>query len=327
MRKSRRCPRLRTLLVAIATASLTVGCGTSQTPTQPSATPSGPADLVATTYVDARTVDLTIDSPALRTRTTVRVLLPTDFAVATNRQWPVLYLLHGCCDSYLSWTRSTDIEALSAGSEVLIVMPDAGKAGFYSNWIDGPAWETFHLTELPSLLARTFRAGPGRAIAGNSMGGFGALSYTARHRGMFLAAASFSGIVHTRLSPAQSQRYLGLVESQGQEPLSLWGDPTSDSQRWAAHNPYDLASRLRDVPLFVSVGNGDGGPLDAAGQPVDDLEASLYAENIALRHRLQELGANATFDFYGPGHHDWPYWQRELHKAWPMLMTALGSPS
>jgi len=57
---------------------------------------------------------------------------------------------------------------------------------------------------------------------------------------------------------------------------------------------------------------------------VDRVEQALYAENVAFRARLTLLGAAAaTFDFYGPGSHDWPYRQRELHRAWPLLTNAL----
>ena len=51
---------------------------------------------------------------------------------------------------------------------------------------------------------------------------------------------------------------------------------------------------------------------------------ALHAENVAFRARLMQLGAAATFDSYGPGSHDWPYWQRELHRAWPLLTNTLG---
>ena len=33
-----------------------------------------------------------------------------------------------------------------------------------------------------------------------------------------------------------------------------------------------------------------------------------------------------TVNSYGNGTHTWPYWQRELHRSWPQLMTALGLP-
>ena len=273
--------------------------------------------------VSERMVDVTVWSPALRGRTTVRLLLPTHYRDRPLARWPSLYLLHGCCDSYVSWTRSTDIEQLSAASDVLVVMPDGGRVGFYSDWLNGPGWERFHTAELPQLLASRYRASDRRAVAGNSMGGLGALIYTARHPGLFAAAASFSGIVHTRLSGDESRSYLGLIDSEGEHPYAVWGAPSVDHQIWAAHNPYDLAQDLLTTPLFISVGNGQPGPLNRGGA-LDQVEVALHAENVAFRARLTQLGAAATFDFYGPGSHDWPYWQRELHRAWPLLTNALG---
>ena len=94
---------------------------------------------------------------------------------------------------------------------------------------------------------------------------------------------------------------------------------------WAAHNPYDLAPRLRGTQLFVAVGTGQPGPLDRAGTAASTIESSLAAENAALAERLRALKIPAQFDFYGPGTHDWPYWQRDLHQAWPLLQHALGA--
>jgi diacylglycerol O-acyltransferase / trehalose O-mycolyltransferase / mycolyltransferase Ag85 len=128
--------------------------------------------------------------------------------------------------------------------------------------------------------------------------------------------------VHTRLSDDESRFYLGLIESEGEHPYAVWGAPTVDHQIWAAHNPYDLAQDLLTTPLFISVGNGQPGRLNRAGA-LDRVEEALHAENIAFRAHLTQLGAAAPFDFYGPGSHDWPYWQRELHRAWPLLTNAL----
>ena len=114
-----------------------------------------------------RMIDVRLWSPALRARTTVRLLLPPAYAERPDARWPSVYLLHGCCDDYLSWTRSTDIEELSATTDVLVVMPDGGRVGFYSDWLDGPGWETFHAVELPALLADRYRAGEQRSLAGS----------------------------------------------------------------------------------------------------------------------------------------------------------------
>ncbi len=315
------------MMLAVIVVLGGLACGGSTKARSGTRSPGGVAQLriVATTVLSARMRDLTVASPALGRTVKVRLLLPVHYSARPEGRWPVLYLLHGCCDTYQSWTRSTDVEALTAHSDVLVVMPDGGKAGFYSDWLSGPRWETFHLVELRRILEREYRASKVMAVAGVSMGGLGALAYAARHPGLFRAAASFSGIVDTRLTPQESMRYVDLVRSQGEDPGHLWGDPRGDSAVRAAHNPYDLAPGLRGTQLFVAVGTGQPGPLDPAGTAASTIETSLAAENAAFAERLRALKIPAQVDFYGPGTHDWPYWQRDLHHAWPLLQHALGA--
>jgi S-formylglutathione hydrolase FrmB len=233
----------------------------------------------------------------------VRLLLPD----RGTRPWPVLYLLHGCCDGYQSWTRSTDVESIPALRRVLVVMPEGGAVGFYSNWRDGPAWETFHTSELPKLLERSYGAGTPRAIAGLSMGGLGAMDYAARHPGLFDAAASFSGVLHPLAEP---RLWLGLFGAYTPDPLAVWGDPERDRANWAAHDPTALAGTLRGTRLYVASGSGPG----------DRTEALVGRETRAFAARLHSLGIRATLHLYRGGRHDWPYWQRELKRALPTLL-------
>ena len=195
------------VLAVIVVLGAACGGGTKAQPGARSAGGAAQLRVVATTVLSARMRDLTVASPALGETVKARLLLPVRYQARPGFRWPVLYLLHGCCDTYQSWTRSTDVEALTARSDVLVVMPDGGKAGFYSDWLTGPRWETFHLAELRRILKRDYRAGPVMAVAGASMGGLGALAYAARHPGLFRAAASFSGIVDTRLTPREPMRY------------------------------------------------------------------------------------------------------------------------
>jgi alpha-glucoside transport system permease protein len=293
--------------------------------------------VVATQTLGPRVRDLTIDSPALGRSAKVRLLLPRRFQAQPNRRWPVLWLLHGCCDTYQSWTRSTDVEELDGLADVLVVMPEAGQVGFYSDWRspgrDGPSrWETFHLTELRQLLERDWRAGNRRVVAGLSMGGLGAMAIAARHPGMFRAAASYSGLLHTRYQgdPLPGPRMIqDLLRDYDEDPDALWGDPRRHGDLWAAHNPYDLAPQLREVGLFVSVGNGQPGPLDgpATNGQLQQIEQALYPQNLAFVERLRQLGIPVRFDNYGPGIHNWPYWQRELHRSLPLLLEALQRPA
>ena len=319
------------LLLTVVTTGI-AACGTSQPP-RVGSPPGRPAQVLATEVLSPRVRDLVIDSPALGRYAMVRLLLPRPFSAEPGRRWPVLWLLHGCCDTYQSWTRSTDVEELSGLADVLVVMPEAGQVGFYSDWRapgrGGPSrWETFHLTELRQLLERDWRAGNRRVVAGLSMGGLGAMAYAARHPGMFAAAASYSGLLHTRYQgdPLPGPQLIqGLLRQFGEDPGGLWGDPRRQGDVWAEHNPYDLASGLRGVRLFVSFGNGQPGPLDtpAVSGEAQQAEASLYPQNVAFVERLGQLGIPVRSDAYGPGTHDWPYWQRELHRSLPLLLDAL----
>lgn len=300
-------------------------------PLTPAVADSG-ARVVSEQRVDARTIDLTISSPSLRELTLpkVRLLLPSGWDAQPGRRWPVLYLLHGGgdLDGYRSWTKQTDVEQLVASRDVLVVMPDAGFVGFYSNWWNQgrqgpPEWETFHLSEVPSILSASYRADFSRAaIAGLSMGGFGALSYAGRHPGMFRAAASYSGVLHTLMYPDDIRNDLLLTLH---HPDDLWGHPVNDAGIWRAHNPYDLAAGLTGIPVFVSCGNGQPGELDPPLTLPNEGEGKLLQESQAFTSRLRTLGGTVTEDFYGNGTHAWPYWQRELHRSFPMLMQAIGA--
>ncbi|WP_329240533.1 esterase family protein [Actinoallomurus sp. NBC_01490] len=276
---------------------------------------------MARQWIDERTLDLTIDSPAMAGDEQVRLLLPPDAEARPHKRWPVLYLLHGCCDSYVSWTRSTDVERLTARTDVLVVMPEAGTDGFYSDWWNGgsggsPRWETFHLTELRQILERGFGAGPRRAVAGLSMGGYGAMKYA--ETGLFRAAASYSGVLDPLSDPDGVLAYL--------YPNALWGDPVAQRAVWKANDPTDHADLLHGVKLFVASGNGQpGGPYDGSSQTTDRTEAEVYAESLNFVHALRQAHVPVTTDFYGPGHHAWQYWQQDLHRSFPMLMHAIGA--
>jgi len=207
-------------------------------------------------------------------------------------------------------------------------MPDGGRAGFYSDWSNNgragpPRWETFHLHELRGLLEDRYGAGPRRAIAGVSMGGFGALSYAARNPGMFRAAASYSGLVHTLYQPSGPRIVRGVLDREGEDPDDLWGDPDKQEPIWRDHNPYDLAPRLRSIPVFVSAGDGRPGPLDQPGMTDESGEGTLVVQSQALVSRLRQVGVRVQADLYGPGLHRWPYWQRELHRSLPLLLGPL----
>jgi S-formylglutathione hydrolase FrmB len=225
---------------------------------------------------------------------------------------------------YTAWTHDLDVQDVPALRHVLVVMPEGGPAGFYSDWVGGtPGWERFHLDEVLPIVQRGYGASADRAIAELSMGGFGALSYAARHPGEFRAAASYSGVVDTLRTPQDSSFVQRIVTGYGSPADALWGDPVTDRATWAAHNPADLARALSRTPTFVSCGDGTAGPYDPPGI-TDPTEALLHGENVSLLaalaavhdHRLQT-------DLYGPGTHSAPYWHREFLRSLPLLLGAL----
>jgi S-formylglutathione hydrolase FrmB len=309
------------LLPLLVCAALLAGCGGSGGDAGASSASPAPKPRALTVAgrrrVDARMDEWTLRTKALREPTHVRVLVPAGYRADAGRRYPVLYLLHGAGADYRAWTQYGNTEAITARAKMIVVMPDGGTDGWYTDWyISGkpvqPRWETYHVRELVPWVDATYRTiatRRGRAVAGLSMGGFGALSYAARHPRTFAAAASFSGALEIGSSAA-------------------WGPRNGNEARWRAHLPISLAARLRSLALVeLRTGDGRPGPLDRRGthpgcQPCQ-VERFLLPSNVRLHRRLRALGIRHTWDDYGPGTHDWPYWRRDLRETLPHLTRVL----
>lgn len=292
---------------------------------------AGGARVVAEEWTDGRTVELRIASPAVGRTLPVRVLLPTDWQRHPDRTWPVLHLLQGAHDTYTSWTRETGIESFTRGKDLITVMPESGKTGIPTDWWHGGRggedYETFHADEVMAVLRHRFRAAGRRVVAGVSTGGYGALALAARRPGTFAAAASYSGLPHTRLTGVPSL-LSAIVARELAAPSALWGNPVLQHANWAAHDPYTQARALRGIPLYVSAGTGLLGGGDGTDPPDGRmLESSVWPANKSFAARLERLGIPATVHLYRGGAHAWPYWQREFRASWPLLAGGLGLPA
>ena len=298
------------------------------------AAPGSTPVVVSEKRVGERLMDLKIDSVALGGVATARLLTPDRWDERRpGDRWPVLYLLHGMFGTHEDWTTKSDIEDLPELRDVLVVMPDGGSpGGYYSNWWNGgrygaPAWETFHLDEVRTVLERHYGAGTRRAVAGASMGGYGALAYAARHPGMFRAVASYSGPVHL-LHPLSVKKWREAFAAPdgGSAYRDLWGDPVAQRANWRRHDPYHLAGRLRHTPVFLSCGDGELGPLDGpdTGHTDQETEAFDLVLNRSLAAQLRRRDVPVSTHFYR-GTHQAPYWERELHHSLPMLLAAIGN--
>ena len=265
----------------------------------------------------------------------VRVLLPSDYHADPCRRWPVLYLLHGVGDTYTSWTRNADVVAFTADKPVIVVMPDAGKnpdAGWYSDWADGSRhWERFHVDVLVPWVESTFRTAGAdhRLVTGFSMGGFGAMSYAARHPGLFDAAASISGFVDTMYgAPASGVGFELGSDYLGSPDARVWGDQVRDEATWRDHNPTDRAADLKGTALYLYSGMGapaapgEDDPTKTANHLV---EHYVFHTNLSFTRALDAAGVPYEADFHA-GNHDWPYFEAGLHWALPrMLATPAGA--
>lgn len=269
-------------------------------------------------------------------RKTVRVVLPASYR--PGRTYPVVYVLHGVGDDETAWTNPQrgNLEALTRRCEAIFVMPDGGsgkQAGWYSDWRDGTyEWERYHVGELPRAVDRTFRTqgSYARAIVGMSMGGFGAMSYAARHRGLYRAAASYSGFLDTMYGAPATGAFYDVsgqndAYSTGAPSRGVWGDQTLDADSWRAHNPYDRVEGLRGTTLYVSGGTGATTP-DPGHLPNHAVEAYTRTLTDRFVSALDAAEIPYVDGRYDGGNHDWPYWRTAFRESLNVVMPALNAP-
>lgn len=195
----------------------------------------------------------------------VNVLLPEDYFHTNWRRYPVMYLLHGGLQDFRTFHMQDDIVGLTRGRRLIVVMPDGGPAGWYSNPVQslvGPRnWESFHIGQLlPWIDAnfRTYAEYNGRAVSGFSMGGFGALKYAAKYYGHFASVSSHSG-------PASLRRDAGAVVHWANASSSVaelgggtvYGAPLWDEARVSADNPCERIPSYRNKRVFLVCGLGE----------------------------------------------------------------------
>jgi S-formylglutathione hydrolase FrmB len=295
--------------------------------------------LLSERRVSRRIVDLQFQTTALANPTPVRVLLPSRYD--PSRRYPVLYLLHGGGGNeettYKDWTTNPGAGKaipLTEGLPLIVVMPAGGRSAWYTDYYNNgtygfPMWETYHMGQLIGWIDRHFPTvanRSGRAIAGLSSGGFGAMSYASRHPDLFVSAAAFSGAVDTNtpmLAAPVVIDGLVLIQRDG-PPGSLWGQRASEEVRWRGHNPWDLAENLRGMSLTFRTGDGQEGGTYGGGGPTDPVGGGLegqgiYPQNMSMHNLLDELRIRHVFEVHH-GTHSYAYWNRDLKRTLPLMM-------
>src|SRR5262245_35109293 len=298
-----------------------------------------------TRQLDSRQLDVRVRTSALQQPVDVRILLPDGYDGGGHRRYPVLYLFHGTSGRASDWVNFGRAVETTAGLPLIVVMPDAGfdgdGGGWFANWFNGgaggpPMWETFHIEQLlPWIDAnlRTVATREGRAVAGLSQGGFGALSYAARHPDLFTSVASFSGgcvidgdpeAIATSTSIIQ---YTTTALSGIDDPDAIFGPRDTQELNWKAHDPGTLVTNLHGMQVELWTGDGNPGPLDAGR--VDPFARSIEVIIFGAKERFDRYvtaaGIQYGYHYYGAGTHTFGYWARDLEEYVGPLMSRFRS--
>ena len=235
----------------------------------------------------SKPVDAVLKSSLLKKDLPYRVILPDNYEDGDSR-FPVLYLLHGLFGSFENWTDLTGIQTYADRCHLIIVTPDGGD-NWYTDSVE--KYESYLIQELLPAVDSEFRTiakREGRAIAGNSMGGYGAFKFALNHPQLFSFAASFSGAFHvTELNGPSTE---GNWEELGPSIGKVFGDSESEVRKASAIHL--LALRKDLLPYFY---------FDCG---TDDV---FISANRKLEKLFDELGISHEFHEIEGGH-DWPYW-------------------
>jgi putative tributyrin esterase len=249
-----------------------------------------------------RIQDRTFQSESLSREMRYRILLPQGYS-ASSRSYPVLYLLHGWHGDFQNWTTLTNLTHYAEKLPIIIVMPDAGDS-WYVNSASMPQdkFEQYVLRDVINDVDQhwhTLRSPHRRAIAGLSMGGYGAVKFALKNPGSFGFAGSISGAFNAT-KPELAESRADLAPSL----VGAFGPPNSTVR--AENDVFQLAgnSGTQAIPyLYIDCGNRDVSFLQANR----DLAATLSERKI-------------TYEYHEtPGAHTWQYWDERL----PDLLKAV----
>ena len=247
-----------------------------------------------------------VQSAALGRAMKYRVLVPQDYETS-QRRYPVLYLLHGLTGDYKDWTTRTNIAEYTRTLPLIVVMPD-GENQWYTNAADGSArFEDYVVTDLAADVVhkyRTVNSRYGRAIAGLSMGGYGALKLALKRPAQYAVAGSFSGAFGVTIDG----RYDRMIASVKAPPVtSIFG--AADSEARKQNDVLALAAAMKPAGapyLYVDCGTAD----------------TLLPENRDVIAALHKAGVAYEYHEVAGGH-AWDYWDRRIREFLPVLMKRL----
>lgn len=229
-----------------------------------------------------------------------QVILPVNYfaKTETGRRYSVLYLLHGLTGHFDNWTSRTDLIKAASTYDLIIVTPE-GENGWYTDNLtkEGDKFESYIVKELIPEIDKRYRTldrGDQRAIAGLSMGGYGAIKFGLKYPEMFRLVGSFSGAIGA--ASITEKEIPGAI---GKTIDAIFGPAGSEIRK--ANDPFDLVrratpERIKTYPFLYI----DCGTEDFLLQNNRDFIALLVEKKIP--HEYRQL----------PGAHNWIYWNNQL---------------
>lgn len=250
---------------------------------------------------------LKVKSAALGKDVEYNIYLPADYD-KSNRQYPVLYLLHGYGDDETGWTQFGEAQIIADRLQgevapMIIVMPDAG-VSWYINSYDGKVkYEDFFIKEFIPYIDANYRTRPTkqyRAVAGLSMGGYGTLIMATKHPELFSSAAPLSSGVFT-----DEEIMNGDINMWNNVMGNLYGKKDLTGKDRLTDHYYKNsilkiietgnADELKKVRFYIDCGDKD---FLIKGNMA--LHAALIDKKIPHEFRVRE------------GVHNWTYWRTAL---------------
>src|SRR5436853_3326654 len=270
---------------------------------------------IASGSVSAASVEtIQLQSKLVNATFPYNVILPADYRTSKTTRYPVLYLLHGLGGHYSDWLTRTNVADYAAQYRMIVVMPE----GNDSWYIDGAAgsndkYESYILKELMPDVDRRYRtlqSRYGRAIAGLSMGGYGAIKYGLKYPFTFAFAGSVSGAFGVT---RYTEKEMG---GASWEPfLKIFGPMGSETRK--ANDIFEITraltpGRIASLPYFYF----DCGTEDAAQHFNPNRELSGIFLEKKIPHEYREL----------PGNHSWQYWDQQVTEILRIAAEKLRAP-
>jgi putative tributyrin esterase len=234
------------------------------------------------------------------------VVLPPLYDAPASRavRYPVIYLLHGLGGGAGDWVSARAHLAAHAAAYRFIIVTPEGEDGWYTDsaTVAANRFETYILEELIPDVERRYRALPmrdARAVAGLSMGGYGALKFGVKHPERFILAASLSGAFGAPSWDANDPGLLAFVKPSIARTYGAMDSPTR-----AANDLFKLFSdlppeRFPALP-FIYFDCGTEDFLIGSNRALSEL---LLRRKIP--HEYRQL----------PGAHSWPYWDAQVQEV------------